>query len=349
MDLCFNRDARFTSWVVAGDLLRKPFVVIDVGVQGGESPRWSVLGDQLVLHGFDAIEEVIEELRSRNAHRPNRWFHWIAAGNEDGEREFFFNRADPYSSSMYPQGAERYGPLRLEEARRIRVSRLDTLLAERTIPPADFLKIDVEGFEQDVLSGARRLLGSGVLAVETESNFGVSPQYPKSHLGTLQELLLQHKLLVFDLSFNRVPRARFQQALERKGLAPVRDNASVGKIATLNVLFCRDLINEEDAPENYAAARQSVSADQIIKMMIILELYGLNDIAVDTAERFRTQLGGLIDVDHAIALLANPLCRASRLDAMKEMLRMADRMTGLQLTASMRAIRRAVAPAKPSK
>jgi hypothetical protein len=39
MDLGFNRKAEFTKWVVSAGLLTVDFVLIDVGVQGGESIR----------------------------------------------------------------------------------------------------------------------------------------------------------------------------------------------------------------------------------------------------------------------------------------------------------------------
>ena len=77
----------------------------------------------------------------------------------------------------------------------------------------------------------------------------------------------------------------------------------------VNVLFCRDLIDETDAPSKYHRQCRPFSLDQLIKMMIIYELYGLNDIALDTAERFAELLGSRFDVDHAIRLLANPDCR----------------------------------------
>jgi hypothetical protein len=41
-------------------------------------------------------------------------------------------------------------------------------------------------------------------------------------------------------------------------------------------------------------------------MMIICELHSLNDIALDTAERFAERLGARLDVDRAIWLLADP-------------------------------------------
>jgi len=77
-----------------------------VGVQGGEHRRWNVFGDRLLLHGFDAIRDVVEGLEARG--RPNRHYHWMAIGDRDGETQLFFNAADPYSSSLYSAGPSAY-------------------------------------------------------------------------------------------------------------------------------------------------------------------------------------------------------------------------------------------------
>jgi hypothetical protein len=52
--------------------------------------------------------------------------------------------------------------------------------------------------------------------LQTETNFGVNRTYLKSHFGTLAEIALENHLVVFDLAFNRIPRASFQQALISK-------------------------------------------------------------------------------------------------------------------------------------
>lgn len=311
MNLCFNPLSRFTRWVVKDEYLHEPFVVVDIGVQGGGHPRWNLLGKYLELHGFDAIKEVIDSLQAQNRGKENLHYYWTAAGDQDEDRTLHLNHADPFSSSLFAQGEDRFGTAatRLVDKRTVPVRRLDTLLSEGKIPKADFLKMDVEGFEKRVLLGAREFLASGLLGIETETNFNTSTEYPKSHLGTMQELVLAHNFLVFDINFNRIPRATFQQALRKAGRRPVTDQRSVGRPATLNVLFCRDFIAEADHPADFQAVVSAPSVDQIIKMLVIYELHGLNDIAVDTAERFRSTLLSRLDVDKAIGLLADPHCR----------------------------------------
>jgi hypothetical protein len=147
---------------------------------------------------------------------------------------------------------------------------------------------------------------------------------------------------LFDLGFNRTPRASFQRALMRKGL-PRAESGMLGRPGTFNVLFCRDLIDEADHPESYPTSCHPVSVDQMIKVMIICELHGLNDIALDTAERFAEMLGSRLDVDRAIELLADPDCRMhsdvhsqALLDAMKEHTRLQQRVRELEQSTSWR-------------
>jgi hypothetical protein len=99
MDLAWNHKAEFTKWVVSAGLLTEPFVLIDVGVQGGENKRWRPLGDCLVVHGFDPIEEVVQQLVEENRGRANRHYHCMALGNTNGEQAFYFNPENPLCDS----------------------------------------------------------------------------------------------------------------------------------------------------------------------------------------------------------------------------------------------------------
>lgn len=335
MDLIFNTDARFTKWAVDAGPPGEPLVVIDVGVQGGEHVRWDVFGeDRVVVYGFDAIREVIDRL-GRNA-RPNRHYRWCAIGNEDGETQFYFNAPAPYGSSLLSEGAgaSLHAVERRNEVRRVPIRRLDSLLEAGEIPQPDFLKIDVEGSEEQVLLGAKKLLATELLGLEVETNLNVSPEYPRSHFGALLDLATRSGLRALDLNFNRVPTRSFQQTLEKAGRAPVTDERSVGKVSMMNVLFFRDLALERVAGGAEVAQPAPLKPDKIVKAMMVLESYGLNDIALDIAHCHRKELSTVLDVDTAMQLLANPDCRvAEEVNAMS-------RSLSWKITAPLRAARR---------
>jgi FkbM family methyltransferase len=295
-ELIANTSAGFTRWIVRHGLLHEPFVVIDVGVQGGEAERWRVLGDHLVVHGFDPIQEVIDELRRRAAHQPNRSYHCMAAGNADEMRTFYLNTSDRYSSSFYSRAGQ---------PREVQVRRLDALRREGTIPSADVLKIDVEGAEKDVFLGAPELVRHA-LAIEAETNFSISETYPGGHFFTLAELALEAHKSVFDVAFHRIPRPGFARELDERGRAML-PFCELGGPTTVNVLFCRDLAHE--AADRGHSELPPLETDGYLKYLITLELYGLNDVALEVMQRFSQKLEARIDLEKATDLLADPCCR----------------------------------------
>jgi FkbM family methyltransferase len=335
MNLFINGNTRLTEWLVASGALRDPFVVADVGVQGGESAHWNALGDHLVVHGFDAIEEAVDELKRKNSKTRNRTYHWFAIGNEDTEREFYFKPGNPTNSSFDPAF---YLPADPEvEARVVPVRRLDTLLRDGVIPVVDFLKIDVEGFEADVLRGAGELLRAGVLGVETETNFATTRAYPDSPFAMVQAALLESGLVLFDLNFNRVPTASYHQARKVRGLPPLPAEGT-GKPQIFNVLFCRDLAAERDGSLFYKRPPPRPAIDQILKTIVICELHGLNDVAVDTALKFSAELGQRIDVERAVDLLCKAETPPSDAATLRQQLHSVHASTSWRITAPLRAI-----------
>jgi len=302
MELGFNSDPAFTKWVVGKGLLHEKFVLVDIGVFGGENPGWDVLGDHLLVHGFDAGKEAIDAL-SRRKGGDRAQYHWCAIGNEDGERDFFVNPDDPTQSSFSRPGTNcsadgkgRY------ETRRVPVRSLDSLLTAGEIPAPDFLKVDVEGSEKQVLHGAARCLSERLLGIETETNFNASPDYPNTHIGLVQECIVPHGFQMFDLNFHRAPRASFENAQQARGLRRLAYHQT-SRPSSFNVLFCRDLAAEAAGLQFPVATRSPRNADEIIKAMVILELYRLTDVAFDTARRLAGDLGTRLDVDKACSLL----------------------------------------------
>ncbi len=301
---------RFTQWVTINDYLREPFVVIDVGVQGGEHVRWRHLGDMVHVYGFDAITEVINQLKASKP-LPNRTYRALALGNEDGDREFYIP-ANTFSASFYSSGAESRENVGGIQAgtRTIPIRRLDTLMANGELPPADYIKIDSEGFEPEILRGAREYLArSAPVCVTVETGFAVSPVYPRSQFTEISDILTEHRMTLTELSYVRSPT---QTYLDERAKRPWKTpdvmadspDMQVGKPGTFDILFCRDLIQENIFPHQVSGAMaEPPSTDFLIKTMINYELHGLMDCAVAVARHFQPQLAERFDVEKAIALL----------------------------------------------
>jgi hypothetical protein len=144
-----------------------------------------------------------------------------------------------------------------------------------------------------------------------ETNFGVSPIYLRTPFADISDVLVAHRLLVFDLNFVRAARPSYttaRAATPWRPADPMHDSPDldVGQPATFDFVFCRDFVQEHTSPQSYMTAENAVTkptVDKLIKSMINFELHGLMDCAVDIAEHFRPILAKRLDVDRAIKLL----------------------------------------------
>jgi FkbM family methyltransferase len=107
---------------------------------------------------FEPLEERAEHLEALHAQHPGRLqVLRLGVADVDGALELGVSKALSGSSFAYPGHASRKVPVR----------RLDSLVREGSIPPAQLVKIDVQGFERRVLEGAASALSSAELVLLT--------------------------------------------------------------------------------------------------------------------------------------------------------------------------------------
>lgn len=246
------------SFIATSGALDDAFVLVDVGVRGGIHPRWLPLEPVMEIYGFDAVAEVSP---------PNTRHHYfkLALGDYDGECTLHVP-ANPYEAKVSSAGTHK-AP----------IARLDTLWAKRMLPPADFIKIDCEGYEPEVLTGATEYLkASNMLGADIESHFHVRSGLPYSHFAAVNTVLTERCLRVADLVLSR--------ALD----------ADQPWNGTCNVLFSRQLLDERGA---MGPGDAGLSPNTILKTIAIFDVYGLVGPAVALAREFRDIISKKVDAD----------------------------------------------------
>lgn len=299
MDLYSPKRAPFTEWIVESGTLDAPFVVVDVGCQGGIHERWRFLGDHLALFAFDALDEAIDAVRAMRPSTPHRHLFATALGSSDGTRTIGL-RDNRFETSFY--GID---PAAMA-TRNVPVARLDTLFESGAVPPIDVIKLDCEGDEAEVLKGAQGLLArSELLGVEVETNFNNSPLHPLSHFHSVYDQLARHKMLLVDLAHDRVPAPAFVRHLPDLPPSAAMGN-TFGRISTCNALLARNARIEAHNPESFGPTVRPIGrlpAAAAIKLAILYELYGLPDMALDTLGVNVDVLAARLDLEKSAELL----------------------------------------------
>jgi FkbM family methyltransferase len=138
--------------------------VFDVGAHVGQSA--ALFADTFPaarVHSFEPDPESYAHLQALAAAYPRVTTINAAVGERDGEATFFVNEFSQTNSLLKAtEGAGRFlvGPHGLDQRKEttVRVITLDRYCVEERIERIDLLKLDTQGYELQVLDGARGLL-----------------------------------------------------------------------------------------------------------------------------------------------------------------------------------------------
>lgn len=145
-------------------------VIFDVGANSGQTIRSLrqrfPVGE---IHAFEPAETAFAELQANCGHLPEVQLNQSALGSEPGEYEFYEMDSSPMSSFL-PLGRD--GWSRVVRTVRTKVTTLDDYCSSHGIESIEVLKSDTQGYDLEVLRGARRMLEAGrVHLVYMEVNF----------------------------------------------------------------------------------------------------------------------------------------------------------------------------------
>jgi FkbM family methyltransferase len=243
----------------------------DYGQQG-----WHYFGQNLTVYGFDADADACEaanaEVEASNCVWAEKHFP-LALGKACGEQTLYVTH-EPMCSSLYPpnetliarfDGLEELSGLDFEID--VEIVTLDSFCETEGISEIDFLQIDVQGADLDVLHGARKLLDESVLAIQVEVEF--------NELYKGQPLFADIDIFLRSQNFNLFDILRSH--LRRLG-APITSNTRQGQILWGEAYYFRDLLLAN------AALSKFQTPEKLLKLACIADILGFVDYAVEILE-----------------------------------------------------------------
>ena len=154
----------------------RPRVVLDIGAANGQ---WSKSAASVFTDAdfylFEPLREREPALRALCDRDPRFHYSLTALGRAPATLPLTVARDLDGSSLLHFPGQD------AAAQRVVPVETVDGLLAAGRIPKPDLVKLDVQGFELEVLSGGSALLGDGCVFVVEVSLFEFMPRCPLAH------------------------------------------------------------------------------------------------------------------------------------------------------------------------
>jgi hypothetical protein len=311
-------ESRLVAAVVESRALADdPVVAVDVGCGLGVDVGWRCFGPDLRLFAFDPDLDEIERLAAAEQHPGIEYTAgWVGlpAGHEFRAEQrggsywgrnpwdrlsvaAWARRSSVPSPSNLPEGDPTAGPRLADPDRRIV---LDQFLGAAGVPAVDFLKLDVDGPDFEVLVSVDGLLAAGpVLGVGMEVNFFGSGAPTDHTLHNTDRFLKERGFELFDLSARRYSTG----ALPARFVLPVPAETATGRVLQGDALYFRDVANLE----HRASMMDRLRPTQLLKLACLFDLCGLADCAAEILVVAQERLDPLVAVESLLdALVPEP-------------------------------------------
>ena len=307
-----NYSPRMATRLVATGLFEtERFFLVDVGASGGIESHWRIFGEQLQAVGFDPLVKECARLNQAEQ-ASNVRYHaaYIGAGvsapflpSDDGTGPVSCHQLYSRTSSVRAQKDQHFSSVQrynYDDPELVlsdqRIS-LDEYFFDYPATAVDFIKIDTDGHDYEVLCGARETLAQRLvlgLFVECQCHGIIDPH--ANVFSNIDRLLREKGFSLFDIEVYRYTRA----CLPGQFVYKIPAQTTSGQVLWGDALYIRDAA----APgyEDYWRCKFSVA--KLLKLACLFEIYGLPDCAAELLLSYKDQLGDVIDVPGCLDLLA---------------------------------------------
>jgi hypothetical protein len=266
---------------------RDPVTVFDVGCSGGVSDQWNGFGPALRAVGFDPLIAEIDRLQraeKREGVRYEAAFVGLSAAQEAeratyerslSERERFdpqfFGRSSAWHAAQllsYSHQKEVFNSGREVVYTDRRVA-LDDLPQDFGSP--DFVKVDTDGHDICVITGAQRQLESALGANIECFLSGSSGRYANT-FAKIDRFMSSVGFSLFHIDPQRYTRASLPGTFCYDLLAQTQR----GSVVWTDAIYFRDLANPD-----YDVFDFHPTGEQVIKLACLMESFGLSDCSAE--------------------------------------------------------------------
>jgi FkbM family methyltransferase len=269
----------FRSLAALAELVPE-IVYVMCGARGEVCNRLTAALPRARFLGFEPDEHAHARL-ARNPPRGHTYYK-VAVGVREEARTLYLSR-EPACSSLLKPNADFFGQftdcaeqIEVVEQRTVETVSLTNFLPGAGIRSVDFLELDTQGTELEILKGADRFLATSVVGLQTEVEF--SPIYEGQPLfAAVDEYLRGFGFMLFDLSRNRYRRA-----------AMPRELVTRGQLLWGDAVYLRD----------YRRFTGSAAKERALKLCVIAGLMGFHDYALEAWD-FVLREGAVSDIERA--------------------------------------------------
>lgn len=198
------------------------FTYVDVGARWGAKSSLLTLFPNSRWVGFEPDPDEFAAINSNKQSRQECFP--LALSDRSGSQNLHITRS-PDWSSLYepdPEVFSQFNGLKdfyhVTGHCQVPLKTLDELAVSyrELLGNTDYLKLDVQGAEADVLCGGQALLATSLIGVEVEVEF--LPLYKQQPLfDKIHRIMIDNDFLLFDMTRNRCIRSGFRTDIETKG------------------------------------------------------------------------------------------------------------------------------------
>lgn len=302
--------------LVAQGLKAEPFALLDIGCSGGLDPKWRAFGERLKALGIDASDSECKRLAAAERNPEVSYVAAFVSPNADRPIDLAAGPAAPLIMKM----RDRMSFMRTREIREARLQKASAeeqfrhnaweltgladpnkpvvvpdLLAARGWTDLDYMKIDTDGIDWQILQSFEGRLPANLLAVQMEVNFVGDGAADEHSFHNTDRFLRRHGFDLFRLDVRNYS----SRALPARYIWPTPAETHSGRPFQGEAYYALDLLGP-----NGATKLASLSGEKVAKLAAILSAWDVPDAAAELLLGSGDKTKPVIDVERGLDLLA---------------------------------------------